>query len=156
MFGINSWEFIVLAVVALLVIGPDKLPGFVADARRMIKQVRRMADDARNEVTRELGPEFQDISLSDLNPRSFVKKHLFDDEDLDLRSLNPFADDEDDEAPARDSAVSMTKKPRGSGVNGANGANGSVNGVNGVNGASGVNGSGAAHPARPPYDPDAT
>lgn len=84
MFDINGWEFIILAVLALLVLGPDKLPRYIAEAGRMIRQVRRMADDARTEVTRELGPEFKDISLDDLNPRSFVRKHLFDGADPDL------------------------------------------------------------------------
>lgn len=83
MFDINGWEFVILAIVALLVLGPDKLPGYAADARRMLRQLRRMADDARDEVTRELGPEFKDISLSDLNPRTFVARHLFDDDDDD-------------------------------------------------------------------------
>jgi sec-independent protein translocase protein TatB len=42
-----------------------------------------MASDARAEVSRELGPELQDISMADLNPRSLVRKHLLDPLDLD-------------------------------------------------------------------------
>lgn len=112
LFGINGWEMVVIALIALLVIGPDKLPGFVADARRMLRQVKRLADDARTEVTSQLGPEFQDIDIKDLNPRSFVKKHLFDGDDLELDSLNPFAPEKDDgrSAPTASGAHSLSKE----------------------------------------------
>jgi sec-independent protein translocase protein TatB len=75
---IGPLELIALAVVAMLVLGPDKLPGYATDAARVLRQVRRMANDAKAEMSRELGPELQDISLSDLNPRSLVRKHLLE------------------------------------------------------------------------------
>jgi sec-independent protein translocase protein TatB len=46
-------------------------------------QVRRMANDAKAEMRRELGPELQDISMADLNPRHLVRKHLLEPVDLD-------------------------------------------------------------------------
>jgi sec-independent protein translocase protein TatB len=82
-FDIGPGEFIGLAIVALIVLGPEKLPRYAADAARMLRQVRRMASEARAEVTRELGPEMQDLSLTDLNPRSLVRKHLLDPIDID-------------------------------------------------------------------------
>jgi sec-independent protein translocase protein TatB len=82
-FDIGPLELVALAVIALLVLGPDKLPRYAADAARVLRQVRRMASDAKAEVSRELGPELHDISMSDLNPRSLVRKHLLDPMDLD-------------------------------------------------------------------------
>ena len=82
-FDIGPLELVALAVIALLVLGPDKLPRYAADAARVLRQVRRMASDAKAEVSRELGPELQDISMADLNPRSLVRKHLLDPVDLD-------------------------------------------------------------------------
>jgi sec-independent protein translocase protein TatB len=82
-FDIGPLEFIALAVIALLVAGPEKLPRYAADAARMLRQLRRMANDARAEVSRELGPEFDDINLADLNPRTLVRKHLIEPLDLD-------------------------------------------------------------------------
>ena len=82
-FDIGPLELVALAVIALLVLGPDKLPRYAADAARMLRQVRRMASDAKAEVSRELGPELQDISMADLNPRSLVRKHLLDPVGLD-------------------------------------------------------------------------
>ena len=78
MFDIGTGEFIGLAVLALLVLGPEKLPRYAADAARMLRQLRRMANDARTEVTRELGPELDGLDLSDLNPRGLLRKHLLD------------------------------------------------------------------------------
>ena len=82
-FDIGPLELVALAVIAMLVLGPDKLPRYAADAARVLRQVRRMANDAKAEVNRELGPEFQDISMADLNPRNLVHKHLLDPVDLD-------------------------------------------------------------------------
>jgi sec-independent protein translocase protein TatB len=82
-FDIGPLELIALAVIAMLVLGPDKLPRYAADAARLLRQVRRMANDAKSEMSRELGPELQDISMADLNPRSLVRKHLLDPLDLD-------------------------------------------------------------------------
>ncbi|MEP6761986.1 MAG: sec-independent translocase [Sporichthyaceae bacterium] len=95
MFDIGMGEFLGLAVVALLVLGPDKLPKFAADAARFIHQVRKMANTAREDVRRELGPELQGISLEDLNPRTALRKHVLDGLDLDSGI------DDDDDRPAR-------------------------------------------------------
>jgi sec-independent protein translocase protein TatB len=82
-FDIGPLEFIALGVIALLVLGPEKLPRYAAEAARMLRQLRKMANDARAEVSRELGPEFQDIKMSDLDPRTLVRKHLLEPLDLD-------------------------------------------------------------------------
>jgi sec-independent protein translocase protein TatB len=85
-FDIGALELVALAVIAMLVLGPDKLPRYAADAARVLRQVRRMANDAKTEMSRELGPELKDISMADLNPRSLVRKHLLDPVDLDDRT----------------------------------------------------------------------
>jgi len=77
-----------LLVVALLIFGPDKLPAVVKDAAHMLRTVRNMAKDARSQIKTELGPEFSDFDLDSLNPRSFVQKNLFGDDDDDDAGLN--------------------------------------------------------------------
>jgi sec-independent protein translocase protein TatB len=82
--GSLGWlEIVTLLVVALLVFGPDKLPGVARDAAQMLRQLRSMAKDARSQIKSELGPEFSDFDLDSLNPRTFVRKNLFEDEDDD-------------------------------------------------------------------------
>lgn len=86
MFGSLGWpEMLTLIVVALLVFGPDKLPSVARDAAQMLRTVRGLAKDARQQVKTELGPEFSDFDLDSLNPRSFVRKNLFEDDDDDDR-----------------------------------------------------------------------
>lgn len=80
-FDIGLGELIGIAIVALIVLGPEKLPRYAADAAKMLRTVRKLASDARSEVTKELGPELS--SLGDLNPRSLVRKHLLEPVDLD-------------------------------------------------------------------------
>jgi sec-independent protein translocase protein TatB len=86
MFDIGFGEFLAIALIALLVFGPDRLPQMAADAARLIRELRRMASGARRELAESLGPEFGDLNVSDLNPSTFVRRHLLDglDEDLDL------------------------------------------------------------------------
>jgi sec-independent protein translocase protein TatB len=76
MFGVGLPELAVIAFVAVLVFGPDKLPEFARQAGRMARQVRKFANDARDELREELGPEYADLELRDLDPRTIVRKHI--------------------------------------------------------------------------------
>jgi sec-independent protein translocase protein TatB len=85
-FGVGLPEFAVIAVIAIFVFGPDKLPDLARQAGRMARQVRRMANNARDELREELGPEYSDLELRDLDPRQIVRRHIaeaMEDEDDD-------------------------------------------------------------------------
>ena len=89
MFGSLGWgEILMLGVIALFIFGPDKLPQVARDAGRMLRQLREMANGARNQLRSELGPEFADIDFDSLNPKTFVRKHLFDDDPI----VNPLSE----------------------------------------------------------------
>ena len=75
---ISSWEFLTLAVIAVIVFGPDKLPDLARQAGRMARQVRSFAHAARDELRTELGPEYADLQLRDLDPRVIVRKHIME------------------------------------------------------------------------------
>jgi sec-independent protein translocase protein TatB len=81
-------ELAVLAIVGLLVLGPERLPGFARQAAQMIRTLRDLASGARRQLRDELGPEFADIDLRNLNPKTAVRRVLFDD-DFDFDSLDP-------------------------------------------------------------------
>jgi len=78
MFGVGLPELAVIAFVAVLVFGPDKLPDFARQAGRMVRTMRQFANQARDELRDELGPEYADLDLRDLDPRAIVKKHIYD------------------------------------------------------------------------------
>lgn len=73
---LNLTKLLVLGVVALLVFGPDRLPGIAAQAGRALRELRRMAEGAKSELQENLGPEFSNFDIEDLNPKRFVRKHL--------------------------------------------------------------------------------
>ena len=78
MFGVGLPEMVVIAVVAILIFGPDRLPEFARQAGRMVRQVRQFAQSARDDIRSELGPEFTDFELTDLDPRRAVRKFVQD------------------------------------------------------------------------------
>ena len=85
MLGIGLPEFFVIAVVGMLVFGPDRLPDFARQAGRMVRQLRQLSRQARDDIRAELGPEYADFELRDLDPRRAIRKHILEawDEDED-------------------------------------------------------------------------
>jgi sec-independent protein translocase protein TatB len=81
MFDVGAPELLVLVVIAVILFGPEKLPEFARKAARVIKYVRTMAGSAQEQLSKELGPEFSDLDVRDLNPKTFIQKHLMDDVD---------------------------------------------------------------------------
>jgi len=54
MFDIGFWEIAIIGIVALLVVGPEKLPGLARDAGRWAGAIRRFITNTRREIEREL------------------------------------------------------------------------------------------------------
>ncbi|GAB3797593.1 Sec-independent protein translocase family protein [Micromonospora zhanjiangensis] len=75
--NLNWWEIGALLLLALLIFG-DRLPTVISDGLRMIRNLRRMAQNATGDLSRELGT---DIQLEDLHPKAFIRKHLLSEED---------------------------------------------------------------------------
>jgi len=78
MFGVGPAELIVIAVVALVVFGPDRLPEFARQAGRLVRQLRDLAKGAQDSLRQELGPEYADLKLTDLDPRQAIRKHILE------------------------------------------------------------------------------
>ncbi|GAA2332393.1 Sec-independent protein translocase protein TatB [Saccharopolyspora halophila] len=89
MFDSVGWpEILVLALVGLFVLGPERLPEGAAWLGKAVRQVRDYATGAREQIRSEMGPEFDELQkpLNDLrnvrnfNPKTAVTKHLLDGE----------------------------------------------------------------------------
>jgi sec-independent protein translocase protein TatB len=78
LFDLSLTKILVLAVIALIVFGPNELPKVASQAGRMLRDLRKIAEGAKADLREGLGPEFQDFDFDDLNPKTFVRKHLFD------------------------------------------------------------------------------
>jgi sec-independent protein translocase protein TatB len=82
MFNGLGWEeVLLLAIVGLIIFGPDRLPKAAQDLGRLLRQLRTMARGAASDLRAELGPEMADIDLRSLHPRRFVEDALFGDDD---------------------------------------------------------------------------
>ena len=96
-FGINGNEFIVILLVAVIVVGPRRLPEYTRKLTQLIRQLRVFLEQAKAQIAEEVGPELGDLNLADLNPRNYDPRKIVRDalgEDLDAikRDLaNPLA-----------------------------------------------------------------
>ncbi|GHE32678.1 Sec-independent protein translocase subunit TatB [Streptomyces vinaceus] len=117
---IGALELVTIVVLAILIFGPDKLPKVIQDVSGVIRKIRAFSDSAKQDIRSELGPEFKDFEFEDLNPKTFLRKQLSENEDLkeirstfDLRKeLNDVTDAvnsrEGDSAPAASAAPPAT------------------------------------------------
>jgi sec-independent protein translocase protein TatB len=78
LLDINAPEFVLLLILAVILFGPERLPDLARKAARVVRYIRTIAGSAQEQLSRELGPGFEDLDLRDLNPRAFVQKHLLD------------------------------------------------------------------------------
>lgn len=81
---IGAGEIIVLALVALFVFGPDRLPSMARQAGKTLRDLRGMVSGIRKDLSDELGVDELDLKLPQVNPRSYVRKHVLEGIDLDL------------------------------------------------------------------------
>jgi sec-independent protein translocase protein TatB len=75
---IGFGELVVIAFIAVLVFGPDKLPVLAKQAGQMARKLRDFATSARDELRNELGDEYADLELRDLDPRTIVRRHIIE------------------------------------------------------------------------------
>ena len=75
-FDFGAGEIFGLAILAVILVGPERLPHLAVDAAKLIKKIRAMANTATSELRENLGPGFEDLSPSDLRPKTFIKKHI--------------------------------------------------------------------------------
>jgi sec-independent protein translocase protein TatB len=67
MFDIGFWELVIISIVALLVVGPERLPGLIRDLGRWARAVRRFVVQTRQELERELDFEEEKNLLGSLH-----------------------------------------------------------------------------------------
>ena len=84
--GISGPEFLVIVLVAVIVVGPQRLPEYARKLTQAVRRLRVFLDDAKEQIAEEVGPELADLNLSDLNPRNYDPRKIVRDalgEDLD-------------------------------------------------------------------------
>lgn len=90
MFANVGWgEMLLLVVVGLVVLGPERLPGAIQWTANTVRRARDYLSGATRELREELGPEFEDLrqplneiqKLRGMTPRAAITKHLLDGDD---------------------------------------------------------------------------
>jgi sec-independent protein translocase protein TatB len=74
-FDLGAGEILGLAIVGMLLLGPERLPKAAA---KWVKKVRTLSQTATAELRENLGPGFENLQPADLHPKTFVKKQLGD------------------------------------------------------------------------------
>lgn len=82
--GINGSEFLILAILAVVILGPEKLPEYASKLAKLVKELRRMATGAKEQIREEVGDEIADMDWKKLDPRQYdprriVREALLDD-----------------------------------------------------------------------------
>ena len=85
MFGLTFEKILLIGIVAVFLLGPEKLPHYAAQLARLVKQLRDMANGAKERMRDEMGPEFDDVDWKKLDPRQYdprriIREALIDDD----------------------------------------------------------------------------
>jgi len=72
-------KLVVIGVIALFLLGPEKLPDYAARFGRFVRAARRMIDDAKERVREEMGPDFDEEEWRRLDPRQYDPRRIIRD-----------------------------------------------------------------------------
>lgn len=90
MFGLTIDKIVLIAVIAVFLIGPQRLPGYAAQLARLVRSVRDLASGAKERMREEMGPEFDEVDWVKLDPRHYDPRRIIRDALLDdSPSANP-------------------------------------------------------------------
>ncbi len=145
---IGPLELVTLVLLAVLVFGPEKLPKMIQDVTRTIRKIREFSDSAKLDIRQELGPEFKDFEFEDLNPKTFIRKQL-DNDELGLKEIRNGFDLKKEMAEVTDAVHSRDSDTSSSSSSSASSSSGSSGGT--------VDMTKRPEPDEPPpFDADAT
>lgn len=76
MFGISLDKFLLIAVIAVLVIGPQRLPAYAAKLADLVRGLRALTDGAKERLKEEMGPEYDEVDWQRLDPRKYDPRRI--------------------------------------------------------------------------------
>ena len=75
-FGLTFDKLLIILVIAVFLIGPDRLPGYAAQLARLVKTLRGFAAGAKDRMREEMGPEFDEVDWRKLDPRQYDPRRI--------------------------------------------------------------------------------
>lgn len=76
MGGLTFEKLLVIAVIAMFIFGPDRLPGLAQSAANLVKRARHWVDDTKQRVSDEMGTDFTDEDWRKLDPRQYDPRRI--------------------------------------------------------------------------------
>jgi sec-independent protein translocase protein TatB len=75
-FGLTFEKLLLIGLIAVILIGPDRLPGYAAQFGRFIRTLRDMANGAKTRMREEMGPDYDDVDWKKLDPRQYDPRRI--------------------------------------------------------------------------------
>ncbi len=93
MFGLSSEKILILLVLAVFILGPERLPQYTRNFAQFIKKLRNMANTAQEQMKNELGEGYEDLDWKKLDPRQYdprriIREALLEDDTVPHSDLN--------------------------------------------------------------------
>lgn len=85
MFGLTFEKLLIIGLIAVFLLGPDRLPHYAGQLAKLVRNLRDMANGAKDRMREEMGPDFDDVDWKKLDPRQYdprriIREALLDDE----------------------------------------------------------------------------
>lgn len=77
--GLTFEKMLVILVIAMFVLGPHRLPMYAQKFRELVRNVKRMADGAKDRFKDEMGSDFEDVDWKQLDPRQYDPRRIIRD-----------------------------------------------------------------------------
>jgi sec-independent protein translocase protein TatB len=98
-FGLTFEKLLLIGVIAVFLLGPERLPYYAGKLGQLVRSVRDLANGAKDRMRDEMGPDFDDVDWKKLDPRQYDPRRIIREA---LSDADPFAE------PAAAPAVSRT------------------------------------------------
>ena len=84
-FGLTFEKLFVIGIIAVILLGPERLPYYASQLAKLVRSLRDLANGAKERMREEMGPDFDDLDWKKLDPRQYdprriIREALLDDE----------------------------------------------------------------------------
>ncbi|MFM6971938.1 MAG: sec-independent translocase [Rhodoluna sp.] len=81
MFGLSGEKLLILGLIAVFVLGPDRLPHYAQQLAKFVKSLRKMIDGAKGQLETEIGEEldWKKLDPRQYDPRRIIREALAED-----------------------------------------------------------------------------
>lgn len=87
--GLDLEKILLIALIAAILLGPERLPGYAASLGRFARRLREWLDGARTRVKEEMGPDFDEIEWRKLDPRQYDPRRIIREALIEEPSVRP-------------------------------------------------------------------